>query len=482
MLAAVFPISCTVMTAVTDRLPGPLALLFGMAFFVGLKRIVSRPIELNCDYLAARAVGFRATSSALAKIHAVHPISNSGLLALLLYAAASHPSRDARLAALYDASPAEDRPTHRVNLPMVQTSGRVAYGALIVWILVLTATFVLAGRDRVEPWLAALLLITACSPFALLLMGIRKQVRRQSRRMGRRWGLLSKVVGGTIGGSVAILLFTMIGVTVANRFEIEVVDPTVVIAVVSCAVVLVSMMINLVNGAQRKLQQAVNVALQLHDFARARELCLASPQIVSKSHMLRYQLAIADAVCGNRQAAMESLEQLWQDKPHFPLPALALAELQLDANEAERTVELARTVERLLPHDTTVALLEGRALRRLGLTEESQITCHTAQAMEPEDGSLRALAAGLELDLGQFDQSRRLIEQALEQVPGDAYALVIRAEIEIATAPLESAQQAVSEAKDAIHTNPLIFLQFEVNRLQTLLAAAENRQTVPPNR
>jgi len=101
-------------------LPASIAVPFGMALFVGLKRLVSRPYELDCDRRAARAIGFRETAAALAKIHAVHPIRNSGLLSLLVYATATHPSREIRLAALRDAAPVTDRPDIDLSEPRIR--------------------------------------------------------------------------------------------------------------------------------------------------------------------------------------------------------------------------------------------------------------------------------------------------------------------------------------------------------------------------
>ena len=68
-----------------------LAALLGVLFTMGLRRVVSRAFEADCDRRAARVVGFSPTISAIYKVHAAHDLRNRGLGSVLAYACATHP-------------------------------------------------------------------------------------------------------------------------------------------------------------------------------------------------------------------------------------------------------------------------------------------------------------------------------------------------------------------------------------------------------
>src|SRR5207245_3881427 len=125
--------------------------------------------------------------------------------------------------------------------------------------------------------------------------------------------------------------------------------------------------------------------------------------------------------CRDPARRIEALEGRLSEKPRFPLTALALGELLLDADRPERAFEVAISAGPRLPHDPAVPLLEARAQRRLGRFDEAQAACDRAQAIDPDSGSVHAVAAALALDRGDAGQAQTLIKKALELAPGDAY-------------------------------------------------------------
>jgi tetratricopeptide (TPR) repeat protein len=189
--------------------------------------------------------------------------------------------------------------------------------------------------------------------------------------------------------------------------------------------------------------------------------------------VLRYNMAIARAICGDRAAAIAELEELWRDKPRFPLTALALSQLLLDADQPEKALEVARDVAKLLPRDPTPPFLEAAAQRRLGRLDEAQAACDRALAIEPRDGTIVALQAALALDSGNDERAGLLITIALGYAPGAAYVLIIQAEIALQTQQLEAARLAVHEAVEAVRTNPFAFLASDIARLELKLAELE---------
>jgi tetratricopeptide (TPR) repeat protein len=313
--------------------------------------------------------------------------------------------------------------------------------------------------------------VVGLGPLALLILALQKQLSLTRQRMGQRLSMRLLVVFGAVLGAILITVLVVILVLVeedstANSSRKPFDFVSIVTAVMFCFLCLSL----LVTRKKRKLLREVAIALQVHDFRRALELCAAAPKVVRRAHLLRYQQAIAHAVSGNREAAIALLERLWSDKPRFPLSALALGELLLDTDRAERAAEIAKSVAPRLRRDPAPPLLEARGMRRLGRIDEAQAACDRALAIDPDNGSVNAVAAALALDRGETERAQALMERALELAPGDAYLLVVRAEIALQGDADEQARLAVSLAVEAIRANPLVFLQVETKRLESALA------------
>ena len=187
LLTAVIPVTCAIATGASVFVPLTVAIPFGFALGMGLRRIVSRPLELDADHRAARATGFRNTSTALAKIHAVNSLSESGLMPLLTYATSTHPSLAMRLSSLKAAAPSDDLPEIAVCAQTVRRHRIAARAAFMVWLLTLAATLTAAVLEPDLPFLAFPLWIAALTPTTLLLIAQRRQISIAQRRLGRHW-------------------------------------------------------------------------------------------------------------------------------------------------------------------------------------------------------------------------------------------------------------------------------------------------------
>jgi tetratricopeptide (TPR) repeat protein len=210
----------------------------------------------------------------------------------------------------------------------------------------------------------------------------------------------------------------------------------------------------------------------VHDFRRVLHLAASAPADFARDPILRYNLALARAISGDRQTAIAEFDQLYRENPRFSLGGLTLSLLLLDADRPGQALEIARSVVERLPRDGGARLLEARALRRLERLEEAQESCERALEMEPADGMSHAVAAAVALDSGEFSRSKELIDTALELSPGDAYPLLVRAEIRLQTEPFEDPRPAIDEALTAIRANPLVFLTADVRRLEAMRAEA----------
>lgn len=474
LLCAPIPLGCAAGVAMLPLMPVPSAVAFGFAFFVGLKRVLSQPIELDCDLRAARAIGFRAAIAALTKLHAVHPLENSGLVSILVHATSTHPSRDVRLASLYDAAPAEDRPEMPPDRAGLVQHRVATVSALFLWTVSIAGTLALSLKGYYAVWMGVLLWAVASAPYVLLLIATWKQTSVIQLRMGRRhWYLRpALILGGCIVAMVVLKTETVRRVLRETHQE----GPYAGLAVIASMIVTAGgLSIWLMRTSRaRKLHRDVLVAFQVHDFRGVKKLCLDAPNLVRRSDLLRYQQALAQAFCGDVPGAIEALEVLWKDKPAFPLTGFALCSFLLDSGRSERVIEVARRLSELLPGDPQPAFFEALALRRLNRAEEAEAACLRALKLDAESGPICALAASLALDQGNLERANELCSSARERSPGDLHLRIAEAEIALHGDSLEAARSIVDRAIDAIRANPMSPLDFEARRLEALLKDRES--------
>lgn len=471
-IVALIPVSCAAATVASSFVPLSIAGALGMAFFVGLKRLVIRPLEFDCDRRAARVIGFRDTATALSKIHAVGQIPNAGLLSLLVYATATHPSCEVRLAALCSAAPLSDKPDVALPVDRIRCERLVAVVAFLVWLGVVAGSLWAALVKPELPWFIPLLAVTF-APTALSLLSQRKVFARNRKRLGKRpWWVTSLGLGVPIGVPLGLLLTPLISTEPASFYV------RVAVSILLMSLALAGLVWLLWTYRRRKLRRDVLLALQVHDFGRALALGEANPALVARDYKLRHNVALARAVCGDRLTAILDLERLWHDKPRFPLAALTLGGLLLDADRPEQALEVARAVAPKLDDDALPPYLEAAALRRLGRLEEARAACQRAIALAPEDGTILALQAAIVADGGVLPSARQMIEMAQRLSPGAGQVMLIRAGILLEMEPPEEARVVVEEAIAAVRSNPLLFLQGEIRRLEQKLAERDSSLAV----
>jgi len=472
LLCMPLPLGCAATVAVLPVMSLSMAAAFGLAVHVGLKRLISQPVELDCDRRAARAIGFRSAIAALAKIHAVHPLQNSGLLSLLVYATSTHPSCAVRLTSLYDAAPADDRPENPPDRAGLARHRLVTIAALLIWAVVLVGTLAASIRGYDRFWMGVVLWGVTLTPFTLLLIASWKGTSLAQRRMGQKlWFVKPVLLAGAV--ALGILAFR----SDAARRHLTATQQQVpyagllVIALMITAAGGLSLWL-LVTSRRRKVLREFAVAFQVHDFRGALEICRNSPGVVRRSHLLRYNQAIAQAFCGDVAGAIADFETLWDDKPKFPLTGFALCTFLLDSDQPERVIEVTRRLSELLPGDPQPPFFEACAYRALKRLDNAEAACQRSIEIESRSGPSCALAAALAVDRGDIERAVELCNRARELSPGDVHVRIVEAEIALSRDSLEVAQAAVGRAIETIRANPLVALNSELRRLEELL---ENR-------
>ena len=313
---------------------------------------------------------------------------------------------------------------------------------------------------------------------------MQKQKRIDDQRSGKREELPGLILHGAViaFGIVAFLSVSILGVFLLLQDAVKEGRPDdipfrgfVFGAMVFAVAISGIWLWRLPTRKRRGLVREVGVAMQLQEFHRVVDLCVAAPEIVRRDHQLQLLQAIASAICGNRQAAIESLEQLWRDKPTFPLAALVLAKVLLDSNLPERALEIAKSAAPRLPRDAAVPFLEARALLRLERLDEAEQALDRVMLFEPNNGHAYALAAAIELDRNHVDRAKERIARAVELAPGEPYILVVRAEIELRVDPGGQAQSLVLQAIEVVRSNPLNLLNHEITQLEAAIGLPSSR-------
>jgi Zn-dependent protease with chaperone function/tetratricopeptide (TPR) repeat protein len=470
LLQAVLPVSCAATAAVALFLPDTPPLVWGLLLFVGLKRLVSRPIEIDCDRRAARAMAFRETARALSKIHAASPLRQRGFLPLLLHALSTHPSREVRLWALHTAAPPDDAPDVPIDVHTIRWHRLTTACAVAGWFaLVVGVPWAARLRHGAAIW-TAVLLAGALLPLALIILAHWRQLRLNRRRLRSRRRWFGKFLLAAFLFGVAWLVLG--SPKSSDRIPGMPAPPMMIIPqLIILFTVLVSMLylLRINRGAKHRLR--VHNAIQVHDFPRAIKTAEADPRQTAQDDLTRYNLAVARAAAGDRARAIDDLQKLCRDRPRFQLPRLLLGNLLLAAERPADALDIAREAAALLPDDPVPHAIAARAFHQLGQFDDAQQACDHAAALAPEDGSLPALAALLACDRGDLPHARELVARAQELSPGDSYVVVIQAEIDSHTLPPEEAQAAAAAALKLVESNPLVFLDAEKSRLRQKLPA-----------
>jgi Zn-dependent protease with chaperone function/Tfp pilus assembly protein PilF len=473
LLTAVIPVTCAVVIGVSAWVPLTVAIPFGLALVIGLRRIVSRPLELDADLRAARAIGFRDTATALAKIHAVNSFG-SGLMPLLIYATAAHPSREMRLWSLQEAAPDCDISDIKVAPETVRKHRTAATIAFLVWLLTLVATLTAALATPDLPFLTVPLWIAVLTPTALLLVARRRQNSISRRRLGTNWVQTVPLVVALAASTFLAIFPHIVQKMTAPRDGDEGIEYFLLYPLLVAVSCLAAGAVMRRSQASRKLRGEMSIAFQVHDFVRVLEIGRSAPATVARDPWLRYHIALARALCDDRTAAIAEFEAIWRDAPAFPIAAITLSALLLDVDQPERALEVAHSVALRLPRDAATHLLVARSLRRLGRLDEAQRACERALGLEPAGGIAQSVAAAIALDRGDFVRAQQLIDTACEFAPGEAYVLLVKAELALKTQSYGNPSAVADAAFAAVRANPFALYQADVTRLTRSMVGFES--------
>jgi Zn-dependent protease with chaperone function len=485
------------------------AVPFTAALLVGLRRISCRHFERDCDRRAAQVVGFDAALRGLSNLHAVSLLPDRGWLSALAFATATHPPRDMRLAAVWEAAPATDKPVAPFERRRVQRGQWLARTAFFVWASVLCVSLWLETQHMAAAPAAVGVFAVALAPGALMPLTQRRRLAMERRRIYGKsgWRRLSRSPRVRVALVVAFVLLFQVGFTHIDRFIYTVshwlggsdvgafgvlfADEYLgghgglwmlglsMIAPLLLVLLVLWMTRWATHGSPRAkrtafLTQQVNAALQRGDYREIVRLADAELELFRSDPILRYNAAVSLAGTGDRARGIEQLEALRADRPDLPLSWLVLSCLYLDEDQPDRALELARGVMPLLkPNDPAPHGLAAWALRRLGRVDEALAACEQARSYSPEDGALIALSAELALDRGDIQEVDRLLALADAKAPGHLTIRMAKVERALAAGSEAEIAETLAHARKMVRQHPLVFLDRELARFE---ARAAERQ------
>jgi Zn-dependent protease with chaperone function/tetratricopeptide (TPR) repeat protein len=483
-LSAVFPASCVFALLAAGKHDIPLALLLGIFFGMGLRRIVSRFFEADCDRRAARATSYPRMISALYKVHAVHQLRNQGLWQLMAYSVATHPSREVRLSLQIRASrrTAKSLAGTQIDValsataPIDETGGtafvfsprrfwihRAASSfAVLVWVAGLVASWRAVAIDPTWPLLSLIF-----APTVFMRLAVRPEARRNARRArlpsDRSWIGLAKL--GGLAFASAISITAMIDLVEFGRFYVW--AGCLAFAAVGIAI--------FIFRRQPWTRRHFHQALHEQDFEKALRIGGAN-QRLRNDPKVRLLLSILEIVTGNHEPGIAQLEELVRKHPKYRFPPLVLSEALLDIGQPDRALQTASAAVQQAPKDPLPHAQVARALRLLGRHEEAWAAATKSLELDTDNAFAEAVLASLMLDAGSPQEARRHIERALDLSPGGAYCLVIQAQLFLSSGNLPAAEEGVKAAVAAVQHQPFALLKREIALLEDQLAKLRERR------
>lgn len=443
---------------------GWFAVLFGLALRVGLLRIVSRFFERDCDRRAAEVIGFGTMHSALGKIHAAHVLHDTGWRSVLVYATSTHPSRVERLAALELAAP--DIESHDGQSSFTAYHQRVLAGriAAALWCFVMMLS--IGGRWLwpTSNWPVALLIGVLTVPFWPLMDAWRRlqRIRKRDRQGGRR------KLAALLLVATAVALF----VTLNDVFEVP--SQSFVLVQLLIAACGLGGLFLYASGAQSgspRIRQQLLKALQDHDFEAAARIGDEKEHAIRRVPEFRHNVAVARTLSGDRERGLAELEENTKRYPQFVHSLLTLSSFHFDAGDYESALQAAARAADRLKKDPAPLVHQAAALWRLGRLDEAESAAVRAIQLEPEDGEVYAVLAGVQIDRGKADGARATLQTAERLSPGLPFVRVVEAEAALRFDGPAEARRAVARAREAARVNPFAVIDGQVARLEAELAA-----------
>lgn len=444
-----------------------LSLLFGFAVQVGLRRIVSRYFEFDSDRKAAKVAGFRSTTSALNKIHISSPVSNKGWVSYFAYSVATHPSLEERLQALFEKSPADDRPVIGWSSTIAKRRKLGARIAFMCWVGLLVCSFSIP-RNELGIFLRSLLyLVISLVPSLLINNAIRQDVKSELKR--RQFHPKSKL-------NIA-LIFVLVILMFLVFYAVDKVDPGVakdsfgemiwIIFGLPFVLGAILVLCGIWRGSKSP-HARIRLAIHQRRWQDAVALGKEFAQKIQNDAPLRNDLNLALWITGDSEGAISAMQTLRGEYPAFKHPWLIESLMHLESGETSRALELIDEVREDLAGDVSVHGVAARCYRQLGELESMEHEAAMIEEIIPDSAAVQAFRCAIAIDKRDLAMARELWEKADSLAPGDAYITLLKAELDHLEGNRLASLQSLEQAQRLIDATPFSFLGAELRDVAQL--------------
>ena len=454
----VFSLSGVVAVLVSLKFSVLTSICYGLAFYAGAARIVSRYLEYDCDRRAAQIVGHRTTVTALDKIHVAGIIENAGWKSFFAYAMATHPSHEERLAAIAENAPDEDILEVTWSPSRARLRHRGSLAALALWAGVMVGTLFVDDSLPLGFIFAAIFLL----PTIAIQFAIRKDVRVDLKR---RHSHTSASGGGWLWLTVAALTIGGLNWSVD---ELDLGLPE-LLAIVSIAVAVVLVLIvKSLKWGQRDLRK-IGLAIHQHRWADALALGAKRPKRTQKDPAVRHDLALCKWMMGDRNDALQDMSRLRDEFPKFKQTWVTEALMRLQTHELSNASDLAHELADKQKNDIVPWTIIYQCRRLQGDLDGAREAVETIAKISPDTPFLTAAEARFALEQGDIETLWELLAAAHKKSPGDPGVILLEAEAELRQRCRETGVRLLAEAKRLMDANPFTFLDWYYDRVEKLL-------------
>ncbi|TWT42817.1 heat shock protein HtpX [Thalassoglobus neptunius] len=446
------------------------AMLFMMAVYMGLGRVISRYFEFDSDRRAAKIVGPEASISALDKIHHGSMLRNTGWASFLAYSMATHPSHEERLQAISNETELDDHPTvswSERTARLRRNGARIAFACWIA-VMVIVTMLPLTGIGSIVR--AMVLLAVVLTPIMTLNLALRKDVKAEHRRKQNVPGRKGK------WSAIQLILICALGVGGLMLFQESSDDFSISPNLIICAIVLYFGYLAFATWkGKRSTASKIRLAMHQRRWDDAIALGEKSSKAIRDDAALRHDLILARWMSGGKEESISEMSELRSQFPKFKHPWVTQSMMYLDRGEFDRALELLDEVRDDLRKDVSPKAIAARCYRLQGKIELVDKAARQIEQLMPDSPSVFALDCAVAIDRDAPELAREKWKEANRLAPGDAFLTLLQAELEYRFGDPKLAAETLVEAKKRINAATYSFLSAETQHVEKIAKEVEEK-------
>ena len=468
-------VSCTLMVLATMHFTFWVACVWGLAFYAGLIKIVSRYFEFDCDRKAAFVAGHQEAISAIDKVHITSPLDNQGWISFFAFSMATHPSHEERLTAIANDAPLNQEIKVTWSKSIALRRHRGALAALVLWLMIVFVTPFLPVAATGELILGILYMGVWLVPSLLLSAALRKSVTTDAKRATVQ----------TKTSKLSTWLLILSGVIFVVALEMDLIDPlgewyipdslvlTMWLAFVLFVLYLVFIFVKgLINGQTSNLAAKVAHDMHLHHWQTAIDRAAANQRDYMRDLGLRHNIALCHWKLGEQDRALKILGELRKEQPGYHQPWLTAATLHLERDEIDEALKLSEELIQKSPDDYGPYGIAAICHRLKGNYDAVNAMLENIEKYSTHNAFVPSSRGMVAMDQGDAETAREYFIEADHLAPSDPGILLAQAEWEIRFGSRDQGESILVRAKKLLDASPFSMLNWRVRAVEQLIAEA----------